>query len=120
MNEMVQSWIERAAVRPGVLACGVRLADRSIRVKTHRADLTESQVTRAIRDVSETVYALQQNQIVAGRLRWAFENGHLHCVIKPGGVLAALLVHEETADPAGIERLLLEFERQVIGSTGLP
>jgi hypothetical protein len=109
MNETIQSWIDRAAAQPGVMACGVRLADRTFTVKSCRDGLTEPQVTQAMRELSEAAYALQQNHIAADRLRWTFENSQLRCVVGAGGVIAALLLAPEAADSPGIDQLFSEF-----------
>ena len=90
MNAMIQAWMERAAAASGVLACGVRLADRSFVARSCREDFPEPRVLQAVRDLSEASYALQQNLIPAEALRWTFENGQIRCLIQPGGVMAAL------------------------------
>ena len=63
---------------------------------------------QAMRKLYEAVYALQQHQIPTERVRWSFETAQLHCVARPGGVMAVLLVNKETASAAEIERLLAE------------
>jgi hypothetical protein len=50
---------------------------------------------------------LQQNQIPTERVRWSFETAQLHCVARPGGVMAVLLVNKEAASLAEIEQLLI-------------
>ena len=59
-----------------------------------------------MRKIFEAVYALQQNQISTERVRWSFETVQIHCVARPGGVMAVLLVNRETARMADIESLL--------------
>jgi hypothetical protein len=109
MSRPVEAWIDQAIAGRGVLACGVRRADRSFAVKSGRVDFPEPQVEQVLRKLYEAVYALQQNHIATERVRWAFENAQLHCVARPGGVMAALLVNPEVAPPAEIERLLSAF-----------
>jgi hypothetical protein len=109
MNETVQSWMERAAASSGVLACGARLADRSFLAKSCSEECPEPKVTQALRDLSEAIYALQQNHIAAEHLRWTFEKGQIRCVARPGGVMAALLLSKESADLPQIEQLLADF-----------
>jgi hypothetical protein len=109
MGQTIETWIDRAIAGRRVLACGVRRADRSFLVKSGRADFPEPQVEQALRKLYEAVYALQQNQIATERVRWTFENARLHCVARPGGVMAALLVNPEVAAPAEIEKLLSDF-----------
>jgi hypothetical protein len=109
MNEAVQSWIERASASAGVLACGVRLADRSFLVRSCAAGIPEAQVEQALHELWEAIYALQQNRIAPQRLCWNFQNARFRCVTRPGGVLAALLLTPEDAELAPIEQLLAEF-----------
>jgi hypothetical protein len=91
-----------------VLACGFRKADRSLTVQSNRSDFPDAQMEQTIRKLFEAVYALQQNQIPTERVRWFFEAAQLHCVARPGGVLAVLLVDKDSAGAAEIERLLAE------------
>ena len=108
MSAAIQSWIEQAAASRGLLACGFRKADRSLMVKSNRPEFPGPQMEQAMRKLFEAVYALQQNQIPTERVRWSFETAQLHCVARPGGVMAVLLADKETASAAEIERLLTE------------
>ena len=108
MSEAINAWIETAAKGRGVLACGMRRADRSLIVRSTRTEFSDAQMEQAIRKLYEAVYALQQNQISTERVRWSFETAQLHCVARPGGVMAVLLVNKETASATEIERLLAE------------
>ncbi len=109
MSETVQSWLEKAAASPGVLACGVRLGDRTTSVRSCREEVPEQKVTQAMRDLAEAVHGLQQNRVHAERLRWRFENSHIRCLARPGGVMAALVVTKEAGDLPEIEGLLADF-----------
>ncbi len=106
MSAAISSWIEQAAASRGLLACGFRQADRSLTVKSSSADFPAPQMEQTMRKLFEAVYALQQNQIPTERVRWHFETAQLHCVARPGGVMAVLLMDKETASAAEIERLL--------------
>ena len=110
MSDAIPSWVERASAASGVLACGVRRADRTFLVNSCREELAEATVTQAMRDLSEVVYALQQNRVPTEYLRWTFENGQIHCVTRPGGIIAALLVNKEMADSPHLDQLLADFE----------
>ena len=106
MSAAIQSWLEQAAASRGLLACGFRKADRSLTVKSISKEFPDAQMEQTIRKLFEAVYALQQNQIPTERVRWSFETAQLHCVARPGGVMAVLLVNKEAASAAEIERLL--------------
>lgn len=108
MSAAVQSWVEQAAATRGLLAAGFRKADRSLTVKSGSSEFTAQHMEQTIRKLFEAVYALQQNQIATERVRWTFETTQIHCVARPGGVMAVLLANKENASPADIERLLAE------------
>lgn len=108
MSAAIESWIEQAAAGRGMLACGFRKADRSLTVKSSSPDFPAAQMEQTMRKLFEAVYALQQNQIPTERVRWMFETAQLHCVARPGGVMAVLLVTKETASLTEIECLLNE------------
>jgi hypothetical protein len=109
MNETIQSWIERAASSPGMLACGVRLADRSALVRSCRDEFLEPRVTQALKELSEAAYALQQGRIAVEHMRWSFQGAQIRCVTKSGGVVAALFLAPELADSPVVEQLLADF-----------
>ena len=106
MSAAIQSWLEQAVVARGLLACGFRKTDRSLTVKSISKEFPDAQMEQTMRKLFEAVYALQQNQIPTERVRWSFETAQLHCVARPGGVMAVLLVNQETASLAEVERLL--------------
>ncbi len=108
MSAAIQSWIEQAAAGCGMLACGFRKADRSILVNSSGPEFSSEQMEQTVRKLFEAVYALQQNQIPTERVRWSFETAQLHCVARPGGVMAVMLVDKAAARAAEIERLLNE------------
>jgi hypothetical protein len=108
MSAAIQSWLEQAAAARGLLACGFRKADRSLMVKSNTKEFPDAQMEQTIRKLFEAVYALQQNQIPTERVRWTFETAQLHCVARPGGVMAVLVVNKEAASLAEIESLLAD------------
>jgi hypothetical protein len=109
MHATIQSWLEQAAGHNGVLACGARLADRTIAVKSCQPEIGEPQLVQAMRDVSDAVFALQQNRLSTEHLRWTFENVMIRCIARPGGVLGALVLTPACADLPEIEQLLADF-----------
>ena len=109
MSAAVQSWIERASGHAGVWACGARLADRSFLARTCSTDIAEAQVAQALREIWEAMVSLQQNHLPVQHLRWSLGTAQFRCVVRPGGVMGALLVAKESADEPAIEQLLAEF-----------
>ena len=108
MSAAIQSWLEQATASRGLLACGFRKADRALTVKSISKEFPEALMEQTMRKLFEAVYALQQNQIPTERVRWSFETAQLHCIARPGGVMAVLLVNKEAASLMEIEQLLMD------------
>jgi hypothetical protein len=106
VSESLQAWINQTAANPAVIACGVRDSSRAIHVKSYHQEVTEAQITQAVREIFESLHMLQQKQSSPERLRWVFEGGHICCVTGPGGALVVLVVKREAARDPEIERLL--------------
>jgi hypothetical protein len=105
MSEAIQAWINQASAHPAVAGCGVRVAG-AVHARSGGPQLTEAQITQAMKELSEAVYFLQQNQYVAERLRWTFEGGQLCCACGRGGNLAMLVLNAKDTSGPEIERLL--------------
>src|SRR5262245_11666533 len=110
MSDAFITWLEEAAASPGVLACAVRRGDRSIEVKSCREEVSETKVTKAMRELAEVNHGLLQNRIRAERILWRFEDGQIRCLSRPGGVFAALVLTNEAANLPETDRLLENFE----------
>lgn len=108
MNEAIPAWMDKCAAARGVIACGVRNADRSVSVRSVRVEFPDSDAEQALRKVYEGVLALQQNQLHTNRVCWRFESADVHCTAKPGGTMAMILTGKNLASAAEIERLLSE------------
>jgi len=109
MSEALHMWLQQASAKPGVLACGVRCADRSIIARSNHEKLPILRIQQALRELAEAVHALQHNHLATERLRWKFEAGKVCCSAKPDGTMAALVVSKETEDLTECEALLADF-----------
>lgn len=110
MRDYFQSWLDQAAGRRGVLACGIRPPnDRSFAVKSCHAEFPEPRAKEMLQCLSEVIQALLQNRIAMNHLCWTFENGELHCAARDDGAIAALLVSRELDVTPAVNRLFSEF-----------
>lgn len=109
MSAPAESWLQKAAGRRGVLACGVRLADRSFLVRTNREELSSVRIEQALKKLFDAVQLIQQNQLSTDRLHWSFESGQILFTARAGGVIAALFVNKDLASAKEMEKLLAEF-----------
>lgn len=112
MSAAVETWLQKAAAQRGVLACGVRLADRTFLIRTNRDELSPARIEQALKKLCDAVQVIQQNQLPADRLRWSFESGQILCSPRAGGVIAALFVNKDLARAEDMERLLGAFKTE--------
>jgi hypothetical protein len=110
MNEHpFQGWVEKTANYSGVLACGVRLANQSIAIKTYDAGFPEDRLMDLLQCLSEVAFTLRNSQLGSARLRWVFENAQLQSARRVDGTLAVLAVSKDPEAAPGIEELFAEF-----------
>ncbi len=88
-----------------VVACGVRAAG-DIQAKSQRSDISEAQIAAAMKQLSEAMFFLQQQQVFAEHLRWTFERGEVCCASGRAGAMALLVLNRGAASPAEIEQFL--------------
>jgi hypothetical protein len=93
----------------GVLACGVRLSNQSMAIKTFDAGFPEARLKELLQCLSEVVFTLRNSQVGSSRLRWVFEHGQLQSARRKDGTLAVLVLSKEIDANFGIEDLFAEF-----------
>ena len=108
MSTTIQSWIREAAATRGVLACGLRKADRSVTVKSNSPEFSAAHMEKSMSKLFDAVLALQQNQLPTDRVCWSFETVQLHCATRSGDRMAVLLTTKDGIDTTELERLLAE------------
>ena len=101
-------WIEQAASRPGVLACGVK-APQSTQIISRDPSFPESKIKELVQALADVAVAFRQDHLAGGRWRWLFENGQIHSARRPDGAMALLVVRSETVKPGVVDGLLSEF-----------
>jgi hypothetical protein len=104
-----QGWVEKTANYSGVLACGVRLANHSIAIKTFDESFPEAHLKELLQCLAEVAFTLRNSQLGGSRLRWVFEHGQLQSARRQDGALAVLAVSKEPNAASAIEELFAEF-----------
>jgi hypothetical protein len=104
-----QGWVDRTAQYSGVLACGVRLANQSVAIKTFDESLPEAHLKELLQCLAEVAFTLRNSQLGSSRLRWAFEHGQLHSARRKDGTLAVLVMNNDPNAMWAIEGLFEEF-----------
>jgi hypothetical protein len=104
-----QGWLEKAAKHSGILACGVRLANQSMAVKSFDPAFPEARLGDFLQCLTEVTFGLRNSQLGGSRLRWVFEHGQLYSVRRQDGALAVLAMSKDHKANLAIEELFAEF-----------
>jgi hypothetical protein len=104
-----QSWVDKTAKYSGVMASGVRLANRSTVVKTFDESFPEARLADVLQSLTEISFTLRNSQLGGARLCWVFEHGQLHSARRLDGATAILAVNKDPGAAAAIEELFAEF-----------
>jgi hypothetical protein len=118
MKALLNQWFEQTAPFQGILACGVRHADRTSVSKTWTDGYAEMNVENAVRCAADLYQVMQVNKIPMGRARWIYQAAWFHCERRPDGTCLGVFTPSDPGiiDVNGLERFFLEF--QAIAKTG--
>jgi len=104
-----QDWVEKTAQYSGVLACGVRLANHSMAIKTFDESYPEERLMELLQCLAEISFTLRNSQLSSSRLRWVFEHAQLCTARRLDGALAVLAMSKDPNAAAVMEELFAEF-----------
>ena len=118
MKELVSQWFEQSVPFEGILACGVRHLDRTTVTKSWSDGFTELAIDNALRCVADLFQVLPINRLPAGRVRWVYQNGILHCERRTDGPCLGIFTgrDESAFDLSGLERMFQEFQALARGT----
>ena len=112
MKTALNQWLKENVDFRGLLACGVRHADKSCFSQNGAGDFQSAALDKAWRTIAEILPALQQQRLTVTRLRWRFENGAIHCITRSDGVFLGLITTDNPGelDSVSLERIVNEFQ----------
>lgn len=111
MKESLSQWLSRRTRLRGVLACGVRLPDKTSLTQSWSPEFTASSLENAWRCASDAFQVLRVNSFPNERVRWVYEQALLYCARREDGTCLGIFTakEREAVDAAEIERLMAEF-----------
>jgi hypothetical protein len=111
MNNFYQSWLDQRGRLPGVLACGVCLADQNCLSLSNSEAFPADRVEQLMRQMVDYPRNLAMHRITANRLVWTFENARLHWALRDNGVSLGLFTPADLPEyeAALIEQVIEEF-----------
>jgi hypothetical protein len=112
MKSALNQWLKENVDFRGLLACGLRHTDKSCFSQTNQDHLPPATLDKAWRALGETLQAVQPLKLSPARLRWVFDQGILHCIIRTDGAFLGLITAKNPAelDAVALERVVAEFQ----------
>ena len=111
MKEPLQQWVSQRARLPGVLACGLRFADKTCFTESWSSDFPVQNLDHAWRCASDAFQVLKINLVPHEYVRWVYEKAFLYCARRDDGICLGVFTAKDTqtCDPAAVGRLMSEF-----------
>jgi len=110
MKGTLQEFLCRSLPLTGVVACSVRLADRSYVTRCQGDWFTSAQVEQILGRLALAADSLGYHGLQPTRLCWVFEQSRIHLALRRDGACLALFVRNRSGVTVdGLENLLEEF-----------
>lgn len=107
MNEPLAQLFDECAAAPGALGCGLRLPDRTSRVRSFASDCPGEALEKTLLHLGGAVTLLAGHDLAGHRLAWTFAGGRLLAATRADGALFCLATRAE-ADPGEFFNRLVE------------
>jgi hypothetical protein len=104
-----QGWVDKMVMYSNVLACGVRMANQSVAIKTFDESFPEARLKELLQCLTEAAFTLRNSQLGGSRICWVFENGQLQVARRKDGALAVLVMSKDPNAASAVDELLGEF-----------
>ena len=111
LKEGLENWLDSIPPLAGVLACGMRMPDRSTVNRSFDDGFPDASLDNAWRCVADTLQVLRSQRLPGRRLRWTYENHLLQCAVRSDGAFLGIITtsQREELDEIGIEETLVGF-----------
>ena len=85
MSSPLETFLDERLPLPGIVACAIRLPDRSVISRRDGDALTTAQVEQAFSRLTVAVEGLKRHRFVPRTLCWTFEQARIHLTQRPDG-----------------------------------
>ncbi len=111
LKEGLENWLDSVPPLAGVLACGMRMPDRSTVNRSFDDGFPDASLDNAWRCVADTLQVLRSQRLPGRRLCWTYENHLLHCAVRPDGAFLGIITTSkpDALDEVGVEDALISF-----------
>jgi hypothetical protein len=111
MKEEIHHWLTEKMRVAGMLACGIRSADRKTFIRSQSPQFSPVALEHACRCVGDTFSVLSSNRFPVQLVRWVYENYLVYGFLRKDGHCLAVLTRraEPKVNPADLESIVAEF-----------
>jgi len=109
VNEPLAYLFNDSAGAPGALGCGIRLPDRTSRVRSFSADCPNESLEKVLLHLTSASALLASHDLAGHRIAWTFANGKLFITTRPDGALFCLVTQAKTDASEFFDQLAAQF-----------
>jgi hypothetical protein len=111
VNDLLLNWLAGQPQKPGLLAGGVCLPDRTCASHSQSERFPLPALDSAWRALAEALHALDPQGQMAHRLRWSFQEAEIHFARRADGACLGLIVAADEPAPQApaLESLIQDF-----------
>lgn len=91
MNEPLAHIFNECASAPGAFGCGVRLPDRTSRVRSFHPECTGESLEKTLLHLTSATSMLASHDLAGHRMAWTFAGGKLFVTTRNDGALFCLI-----------------------------
>lgn len=109
MNEALARLFDDCAAAPGALGCGVRMPDRTSRVRSFQPDCPNESLEKALLHLTSATALLASHDLAGRRIAWTFTGGKMFITTRPDGALFCLVTQAKMDAGEFFDRLAAQF-----------
>ena len=115
MNDILNQWFAERASAPGILVCGVRLADGMCVCHAANENCSPEKMEKILQQLAVVEPLFFDNHLQPRWSTWIFEQGKIRSVVRADGLLLGLVVRADTDAEQSLGQLCEEFLKLELG-----
>jgi hypothetical protein len=109
MNDILNQWFAERASAPGILVCGVRLADGMCVCHAANENCPPEKMEKILQQLADVQALFFDNHLQTRCSTWIFEQGKIRSVARADGLLLGLIVRADANAEQSLGQLSEEF-----------
>jgi hypothetical protein len=117
VNAAFERFLDQQLPQPGVVACAIRLPDRSILCRLGGDAISKAQVEQVLTRMALAADGLKRHRFATQSLCWTFDRARIHLTHRPDGAMLAVFCENVPGQSVdfGVQRLQMPFHQVAVG-----